>query len=92
MHYKQPIIGQTGREREKDREKERETLRGTEREREDEEQSGIQLIKVEDSGISLRWRFLSSTPLPVRPPHPLTPYFAGKMAWEGALKACFNGC
>lgn len=33
-----------------------------EKEREDEERSSIQLIKVEDSGISLRRRFLSSTP------------------------------
>lgn len=56
------------RERERQREGERETLRGNdkgrekEREREDEERSSIQLIKVEDSGISLRRRFLSSTP------------------------------
>lgn len=52
------------RQRKTEREGESDTERETEREkeREDEERSSIQLIKVEDSGISLRRRFLSSTP------------------------------
>lgn len=84
-----------------DRERRRETLRWTEEgreEREDEERSSIQLIKFEDSGFSLRCRFLSSTPaFPCQfpfssTPPPLTPYFAKKMAGAGALKSCFNRC
>lgn len=50
------------RQRKKEREREQERNREREREREDEEQSSIQLIKVEDSGLSLHWRFfLTST-------------------------------
>lgn len=106
LHYKQPIIAQLeeGREQERERrEEERDSERDRKREREDEERSSIQLIKVEDTGISLHWRFLStcrtSFSFPPFPflffpctSRPLTTYFAVKIAGVGALKGCFNGC
>lgn len=76
------------RQRKTEREGGRETLRGYDRERkvrEDEERSSTQLIKVEDSGISLLRRFFvlhPSFPLPV-PLLPLCSLHILQGRWPG---------
>ena len=102
-----PLLGrQRKRERETERERWRErhreglkeSKREGEGEKEDEERSSIQLIKVEDSGISLRRRFLSSTPpsppsLPVSlltHPLPISHFiFCGEDGRGGSIKGLF---